>query len=125
MALRTVARVLTQSLKRATDFAARWGGEEFAALLPNTDAAGCLEIGERIRAGIEASEISCEGGELAGFTAATKVTCSFGVNVLKPGISDSPDQFLTGADKALYAAKEQGRNRVCLYTGELVSKESE
>lgn len=123
-ALRTVARIFKQSLKRATDFIARWGGEEFVVLLPSTDAAGCMEIGERIREKVEAAEISCEDGEPAGFTPGTNVTCSFGVNVLKPCASDSPDSLLKGADKALYAAKEQGRNRICLYTGEPENKEA-
>jgi diguanylate cyclase (GGDEF)-like protein len=108
-ALRIFARVLRESLKRETDFAARWGGEEFAVLLPNTSSAGALKIGRRIRKNIASSEIACADGSLTGLTA------SIGVSTHMPTHGSSLDEFISKADQALYAAKNTGRNRVCPY----------
>jgi diguanylate cyclase (GGDEF)-like protein len=104
-----VAQVLTQTLKRVSDFAARWGGEEFAVLLPNTDSDGGLAIAEQIRGNIESTELSCDNGDI------TKLTISIGVNAHNPMPTCSIDQFISRADAALYNAKDAGRNRVCLY----------
>jgi len=108
-ALCLVARVLIQSLKRVTDFAARWGGEEFVTLLPNSDYCGGLIIGEQIRENIAALEMNCDNG------CVTKLTASIGVNAHTPTKTCSMDDFFSKADKALYKAKNSGRNRVCLY----------
>jgi diguanylate cyclase (GGDEF)-like protein len=108
-ALCLVARVLVHSLKRVTDFAARWGGEEFVAVLPNTDSGGGLIVAERIREDIEASELPLSDGRTA------KLTVSIGVNTYAPASSCSMEDFFFRADKALYKAKNSGRNRVCLY----------
>ena len=108
-ALCLVARVLVHSLKRVTDFAARWGGEEFVAVLPNTDSGGGLIVAEHIREAIEASELSLSDGRTA------KLTISIGVNTYGPASSCSMDEFFSRADKALYKAKNSGRNRVCIY----------
>jgi len=107
VALQAVAMTLTKSLRRPADFAARWGGEEFAVLLPVTDIEGALNIAERIRENIEATIILCADGTQA------NVTASIGVNVQMPAQNDSMDEFIYNADKALYTAKETGRNRVC------------
>ena len=109
-ALQTAARILSQTLKRPRDFAARWGGEEFAVLLHNTSPAGALEIAELIRNGVEHEVIPLTDGSL------TKVTVSIGVNTLTPDRDGkyTIDGFISGADEALYMAKEQGRNRVCI-----------
>jgi len=109
-ALQTAARILSQTLKRPRDFAARWGGEEFAVLLHNTSLAGALEIAELIRNGVEHEVIPLTDGSL------TKVTVSIGVNTLTPDRDGkyTIDGFISGADEALYMAKEQGRNRVCI-----------
>jgi diguanylate cyclase (GGDEF)-like protein len=108
-ALRVVAQVLTQSLNRVTDLAARWGGEEFVVLLPNTKLDGCLNIGEQLRANIESEEIPCADGSQ------TKLTISIGVNEQTPEQTCSVDAFISNADNALYAAKQAGRNKVFLY----------
>ena len=107
VALQTVAKTLAKTLRRPADFAARWGGEEFAILLPLTDMEGALNIAELIRKNIEAAIISCADGTQA------NVTASIGVNVQIPAQNDSMEEFIFNADKALYTAKETGRNRVC------------
>ena len=109
--LQTVAAVYSRTLKRSGDFAARWGGEEFVVLLPNSDKNGALMVAEQIRANVESEIIPIpDGGN-------TKVTISIGVNTLMPTSDSSLEGFVSGADTALYTAKETGRNRVCMYEG--------
>jgi len=110
MVLQTVSSVITQTLKRPTDFAARWGGEEFIVLLRDMGINGALDLAEKIRSNIESTRIPCPDGST------TNVTISIGIAVQETmpcGCSNS--EFLSRADKALYTAKETGRNRVCLY----------
>ena len=95
-----VANVVKKSI-RWTDFIGRYGGEEFVVILPECSREDGGKIAEKIRADIEGAEFS--GG--------VKVTISAGVNEYK---QSSLDHFVLGADKALYAAKNTGRNRVCL-----------
>lgn len=89
---------------RASDTAFRYGGEEFVVTLPKCDLQGALLLAERIRAAIEAASHQTEGG-------ARNVTVSIGCTVYQPG--DTQDTLFARADQALYAAKGQGRNRVC------------
>ena len=105
--LQTVAKAIRQSLKRSIDFAARWGGEEFAVLLPNTDAGGALVVAEGIRKAVENAVIPCEDER------GKKATISIGVNTRIDMWEDGIEGFITGADDALYRAKEAGRNKVC------------
>jgi diguanylate cyclase (GGDEF)-like protein len=110
-ALQVVARTITQSLKRSSDFAARWGGEEFAVLLPGTCGAGAMDVAECIRHQIEEAHIPCtEQG-------ADSITASAGVNTLIPDDTCTMEDLINGADQALYTAKNVGRNRVCVYEG--------
>ena len=104
--LKTVAQVFLNSLKRPTDFAGRWGGEEFVVLLPNTPLCGALGIAELIRANVENAVIPCANNS------GTKVTISIGVNTQTPVQCCCTDQFISSADEALYIAKQTGRNRV-------------
>jgi len=106
LVLQTIAKIFTHSFKRPGDFAARWGGEEFVVLLPNTPLKGALHIAEKIRANMENEIIPCGDGST------TKVTISIGVNSHTPVHGDSFETFFDGADKSLYAAKEAGRNKV-------------
>ncbi len=85
---------------RATDLLARWGGEEFAILLPNSDGGDAARFAEILKEGI---------GEL-NFAKSGNLTCSFGVAELAAG--DEADAFLARTDQALYRAKMNGRNRV-------------
>ena len=108
--LQHAAKTFEQSVKRTTDFIARWGGEEFAALLPNTCKEGILKVAEEIRANIERMTVLTSGGALTG------TTISIGANCIVPEPDSSTDVFITQADIALYSAKNQGRNRVCFYS---------
>jgi diguanylate cyclase (GGDEF)-like protein len=111
--LRSVARVLAAEALRATDLAARYGGEEFVMLLPNTDAAGCARIGERIRGAIREAAIPHAQNLPSGI-----VTASIGGAVCRPGIERSASHIalVEAADQALYAAKDSGRDRLTMAT---------
>ena len=102
-ALKHTARVLEGHLRQG-DEAARYGGEEFAVILPGADAAGAAPLAERVRAAIEGSQVVFEGARLA-------VTVSVGVAAW-PEDGREIETLLAAADRALYAAKQDGRNRV-------------
>ena len=99
--LKQIARLLVDSV-RATDLVARYGGEEFVVMLPTTSLDVAQAIAERCRSSIEAAD-----------WAGRPVTASFGVAVSTEG-GGSVDQVVAAADRALYAAKSAGRNRVCV-----------
>ena len=97
-----------RDLLRDCDLCGRFGGEEFALLLPRTAAAQALEITERIRQGISQLAIPRDG------TAAIRVTISIGVAVPSQA-RRTLDDLLAAADHALYQAKRSGRDRVVMY----------
>ncbi|HRF48630.1 MAG TPA: diguanylate cyclase [Anaerolineales bacterium] len=90
---------------REGDIACRYGGEEFAILLPGADLQTALTVGERLRESLERTEIPTEFGQL-------HVTVSIGAGCLEEGDDPDLDSLLDRADTALYAAKHAGRNRV-------------
>jgi diguanylate cyclase (GGDEF)-like protein len=103
--LRHVARVL-DSEKRRGDIIARYGGEEFAAILPHADAVAAEKWAERVRSRMSTTAIDLGGSLL-------RVTASFGVAAVPGGTrSAQATDLLLAADRALYAAKNAGRNRV-------------
>jgi diguanylate cyclase (GGDEF)-like protein len=104
--LQELAVVMKSVLKRAADFLARWGGEEFAVLLPQTDLKGAREVAEQIRAGVEAAGVYCADAT------GTKTTVSVGVNAQRPVPETALEEFIHETDKRLYQAKEAGRNRI-------------
>ncbi|MBS4097135.1 MAG: PleD family two-component system response regulator [Sulfuricella sp.] len=106
--LKTVAKALHNSLARPNDMVARYGGEEFVAVLPDTDAEGARQLAERWCAAIAALKLPHRFSAVA-----DHVTVSAGYAALDPVHGQSPKEFLEMADKMLYRAKEQGRNRVC------------
>ena len=110
-ALQVTAKLFMQELKRSGDIVARWGGEEFSILLSNTDVSGALDVAERIRQRVENMQIPLIDGTMS------TITVSIGVNSLVPSTSSSLEDFINHADMALYTAKREGRNRVCLYKG--------
>jgi diguanylate cyclase (GGDEF)-like protein len=106
-ALRTVADIFSKTHRRATDIVVRWGGEEFAKLLPNTDSKGASKIAEAIRFGVESIPVVCRD------KTKVPITVSIGANTIIPTHEDTVEAFIEAADKALYEAKSGGRNRVC------------
>lgn len=103
--LRRIAQVLTESLQRSSDEVSRYGGEEFAILLPNTEMAGAVRLVERIEQELaKARVLHGKGG------AEELVTLSFGIASCVPNFAISFADLLTAADRALYQSKEQGRN---------------
>jgi diguanylate cyclase (GGDEF)-like protein len=103
--LRNLSKTLVSGI-RATDYAARYGGEELALILPLTDLKGALELAERLRQQI--SETTHTLGETS-----LKKTASFGVAAFDgTGAALGPEELVKRADQALYRAKLEGRNRV-------------
>jgi two-component system cell cycle response regulator len=104
--LQDLARLL-QEMSRTSDTVARYGGEEFAIILPETDSVSAQKIGQRLREKVEqhafAGKERMPGGTM---------TISIGVATHAP--AGSKDALLQAADAALYAAKREGRNRVCV-----------
>ncbi len=105
--LREFAGVFENAAKRHTDIVARTGGEEFSALLTNTDPEGAFLMAEKIRAAVEAAPMRNSKGGPPIF-----ITISIGVAGIKPGPCDSIEDVTARADRALYEAKQNGRNRV-------------
>lgn len=98
--LSAVAKIL-QSTIRETDILGRWGGEEFLILLPHTDIFEAEKLAEKLRQSVEGYSFDTVG----------RKTCSFGVSVFNLE-EDDCKETLKRADKALYSAKNSGRNRV-------------
>lgn len=105
--LRQVALYLSRALGRAGDLVARFGGEEFVALLPRMAAEEAAGLAERLRAGVEALALPHNASAVS-----KVVTLSAGVATLVPDEDGSPATLLAAADAALYEAKREGRNRV-------------
>jgi diguanylate cyclase (GGDEF)-like protein len=101
-----VADALRQQVHRPEDLVARFGGEEFALLLPNTSAEGALTVVERIRAAVLDLGIEHLGNSW------NSVTVSIGFSALTPTTGDGQSRLIQLADAALYQAKSRGRNRV-------------
>ncbi|MBN1424284.1 GGDEF domain-containing protein [Candidatus Fermentibacteria bacterium] len=102
--LRATAKALTAST-RESDTVARWGGDEFVLLLPETGVSGAQELAERCRAAIRAT-VAAETG--------IGITSSVGIASMRHEGLHSPDDLARIADTALYAAKQAGRNRVVI-----------
>ncbi len=106
--LRRVAAAVAGCLRRPADLVARWGGEEFAALLPETPGDGATQIARAMRQAVRALAIPHP-------TAASGVvTISVGVASLGVTHSAAPHALIEAADRALYTAKSRGRDRVCV-----------
>lgn len=109
--LRCVARTLSDGV-RLMDVVARFGGDEFTVILPNTTKVGAAVLAERLRVGIEAVA--------HGAAAVGAITASIGVASLPDEDIDSPEALIEAADRALYLAKTGGRNRCVLARSEKV-----
>jgi diguanylate cyclase (GGDEF)-like protein len=109
----TVLREFAQTLRHTTreiDVTARWGGEEFALILPNTGLSGAVELAERVRTALmERTILTPDGDSLS-------VTASFGVAAFSEATGE--EELVAAADEALYEAKRSGRNRVVAASAE-------
>ncbi len=104
--LQQVAQAINRTIKRPADLVARYGGEEFAIILPNTHVEGALQVAEAMRNEVQNLKIAHAQSAVHKY-----VTISAGVVSLVPQYKLDPSTLITVADKALYQAKEQGRNR--------------
>ncbi len=111
--LQRIAETIEKSLKRTTDLVARYGGDEFVVLLPNTDQDGALKVVKTLQQQVGQLNIS------HGYSKASeKIGLSIGTATVKPCKEMDKKQLIDRADKALYQSKKQGRNRISLYTRE-------
>lgn len=109
--LKQVARALTVPLKRPLDIVARYGGEEFVVMLPDTDLDGATEVARQLHEAISDLQIEHAASRVHPY-----VTVSMGIAALSPHAEfPSPDALLNHADKAMYQAKMEGRNRFKRY----------
>ena len=99
------AKIVSSSLKRCSDWVARFGGEEFLICLPGADSENAKELAEVIREKVEKTQIVC--GDHKFF-----ITASFGISTKSPEMGIGMDKLLEVADSKLYKAKHNGRNRV-------------
>ena len=110
--LKLVAKTLYHALQRPGDLVARWGGEEFVVLLPQTGLEGAMSVAERLRLAILDLQVPHEASELG-----RVLTVSVGVGVSHVDDPRSYNKLLQWADEAVYRAKDEGRNRVVAYEG--------
>ncbi|MGB3534647.1 MAG: diguanylate cyclase [Microcoleaceae cyanobacterium] len=105
-----VAQAIGQAVKRPADLVARYGGEEFAVILPNTGINGAVAVAEQIQQAIQSLKIPHAQSQVSKW-----VSVSMGLSAQVPNAEETPDSLIQAADKALYSAKEQGRNQIfCL-----------
>ena len=109
--LQSIASAIKHPLRRPADFCSRYGGEEFAVILPNTDSTGAQLVLEEIRQAVLDLAIA------HGFSSiAPTLTISTGFTTAVPSAGNTPEQALRIADNALYLAKLQGRNRIVFHS---------
>ncbi len=104
--IKVVAKSIDEILNRPGDIVVRYGGEEFAVVMPGTAKEGALIMAEKLRAAIEGLNVEHRVSDIG------RLTISLGVASMEPCNEDSPENFFSVADKALYQSKQDGRNRV-------------
>ena len=107
--LKKIAEVIDGIFQRDTDFVARYGGEEFVFLLQNLDKDGAIELAEKVRSEIENMTLFYYNHKI-------QATVSLGISACIPQQEDKKDHLFEKADKALYRAKNSGRNQVVFYS---------
>jgi diguanylate cyclase (GGDEF)-like protein len=107
--LRQVAEALRLQLQRPGDLVARYGGDEFAVVLAETDASGGLAVAEKMRQAVENLELTW-GPDIE----KQRITVSIGAATTVPSPQDHPTSLIAAADRALSVAKRNGRNRVAM-----------
>ncbi|MCC6346436.1 MAG: response regulator [Nitrospirales bacterium] len=108
--LRKVAAALRASLRRPGDLVARYGGEEFVAVLPGDDQKGAVRVAGGMQENVAALRIPHEQSSVSGW-----VSISLGAATVVPDRTLAPEDLLERADRAVYAAKQNGRNRIEVY----------
>ena len=103
-----MAKHIKQSLKRSADIAFRYGGEEFCLILPNTEVEGALLMAEQLRLLLNEQAFIFQEIEIP-------LTISCGTCTYQQEVDVGPEQIFSGADKALYQAKHNGRNQTQQY----------
>ena len=109
-----MAQTITGCLTRSTDSVARYGGEEFIVLLPHTNQAGAEHVAETIRKKVESLRMFCLGNEVA--AQKLRVQVSIGVATAAPALGEGSTVLFSNADQAMYEAKNNGRNRIVVYS---------
>ena len=117
-ALMAVAKAAEFAVQRPSDVSVRYGGEEFALVLPETAAAGAHSIAERVAAGIRDSGISHDASQVS-----SQLTASFGVATVVPGAGTTSQTLVALADEALYRSKNEGRDRITMAAAEAAPSE--
>ena len=109
LCLQKVGQVLSHTAQKNQDLVARYGGEEFAVIMPSTHAFGAVHVAAAMQAGVRDLKIVHDGSEVSEY-----VTLSMGVATMVPSWESSPSDLIVKADKALYQAKAEGRDRIIL-----------
>ncbi|MBN3911104.1 MAG: diguanylate cyclase [Nostoc sp. NMS1] len=105
-----IAQIVQQIVRRPADLVARYGGEEFSVLLPNTDLLGAIKVAQIIKQAIHDRAIPHAQSDIKDI-----VTVSLGISCVIPTCDIKPDTLIASADKAMYNAKQNGRDRYCTY----------
>ncbi len=105
--LKAVAKALTAGLRRPSELLSRYGGEEFACILPESDLAGALHFANNLLEHVRAVKMPHEKSIVTDI-----VTMSLGAACLSPSLGDTPESLIQAADEKLYEAKRNGRNQV-------------
>jgi diguanylate cyclase (GGDEF)-like protein len=109
--LQQVAAAISYEAKRPSDLVARYGGEELVLILPNTDSYGAMNVAKRIREQVSELKIQHLTSTVNDY-----VTLSLGIACVVPQLNLLPADLIEAADKALYQAKHEGRDRAIVYT---------
>lgn len=119
-ALQLISRCIVDNIRKL-DIACRYGGEEFAIILPSSDVAASVHVAERIRAAIEHTHLDIP--QANGSVEQLKLTASAGLSVYSGNQILTGQQLVKAADEKLYQAKKQGRNRICFTPPETVDQQ--
>lgn len=106
--LKKVAHAVNQAASRAADITSRYGGEEFAVILPNTSVKGAIHVAQRIQTNIQALSLPHKAS-----TTSEYITVSQGIASIIPQRNNAIDEIMLAADHFLYQAKKRGRNQYC------------